>query len=486
MDLHRASLTSRLPSIAPALAALAVLGTSVAAPSRAALDVTDGDAPVRAGSAPARIDARDLPALGNTPELDRPLLREVGDDYVRGGESGSPATAPATADEALEPLEDAWGRVRAARRLEVPDNEAVRAQRRRLLDEALWIGKILRRADPYIAHVVSALDERYLPLELALLPAIESGFRPRALSHRRAAGLWQLMAPTALEFGVPRDRWYDGRGDVVVSTRAALDYLSYLNAVFHGDWTLTLAAYNAGPGRVRRALERARAAGGASDFWSLSLPRETREYVPKFLALLSLLRTESGDALDVPHVPLDVAGFVEVDARRRIDLAQAARLSGASERVLGNLNAGLVHGVTPPDGPHRLNLPHGTRRRFLRALARTLPRASPSAAHVVVAGDTLGAIARRYGLETSRLQAMNGLTGSLIRVGQRLDVRGGWLDGGARLEHVVSGGETLSAIAQRYAVRVEDILGAAGERLDGDLIRPGQTLLIHLAEAGTG
>lgn len=460
MDRHPESVVSPPPIIAFALIALP---TSLAAAESAT--------------------AIALPTLGNTPELDRPLLREIGDDFV--GDGVGTGTFPGTAEAtAVETSQDAWSRVRAARRLVVPETEAVLAQRRRLLDEALWIGRMLRRADPYIAHVVEALDRRYLPLELALLPAIESGFRPRAISRRRASGLWQLMPPTAREFGVPLDDWYDGRGDVIVSTRAALDYLSYLNATFHGDWELTLAAYNAGPGRVRRALSHVRSSGGPSDFRFLPLPRETREYVPKFFALLSLLRAESGDALDLPRVPLSRRAFVEVDVRQRIDLVEAAELSGVPAGLLADLNAGLTRGVTPPDGPHRLNLPHTHERRFLAALARRRAARGAALEHEVVAGDTLGGIAWRYGVPERRLREANGLESSLIRVGQRLEVPPS--EEGTRIEHVVSGGETLSGIARRYAVSVEDILDPDGERLDGDIIHPGQTLLVRPPAAAAG
>ena len=241
-----------------ALALLTIAGPAAVAAAADAGAADEIEAALTAGS---------LPPLVNTAEGDRPLLREIGDTHVHDGALPMPlATAAAPAD-------DVWGRVRASARLDVPDHENVRRELATLRDQALWIGKILHRGSPFVGHVVEALDTRYLPLELALLPAIESGFRPRALSSERAAGLWQLMPDTAREIGVPSGEWYDGRGDVVLSTRAALDYLSYLNAEFHGDWELTLAAYNAGPGRVRKAIRRNRSAGRAEDFWSLPAAR---------------------------------------------------------------------------------------------------------------------------------------------------------------------------------------------------------------------
>lgn len=446
-------------------------------------------APVIANGSRGAIDGldvlppgRSLPPLANTAEGDRPLLREVSDDHVHDAAAPLPPAAAAETTPA-----DAWARVRAARRLEVPDNPLVRAEMDALRDQALWIGKILHRATPFLAHVVDELDARYLPLELALVPAIESGFRPRALSPEQAAGLWQLMPETANEVGVERDDWYDGRGDVVAATAAALDYLSYLNAEFHGDWELTLAAYNAGLGRVRSAIRRNRAAGLPTDFWSLALPAETRAYVPKILALLAFLRDDGGAGLDVPHVPLENA-FVRVDVGRRISIDQAAAVGGVPESLLRRLNAGLLHGVTPPGGPHALYVPREARARFLARLdaGGAGPLFSLPRSHEVVAGDTLGAIALTYGVSEERLMALNDLEDSRIRIGQRLAVLDARHADGVSVEHVVASGDTLSGIARRYDVGVGDITDRDGRALQADLIHPGDTLLVNLLASGPG
>jgi len=417
-----------------------------------------------------------LPALGNTAEDDLPLLREIGDEHVHGLEDGL-APLPAA------PLpEDVWTRVSTAGRLQIPNNESVRARVRALRDEAPWMSKTLYRGTPFVAHIVTALEARFLPPELALLPAIESGFRPHARSVDAAVGLWQIVPLTAREIGVEWSDWYDGRIDIVASTRAALDYLSYLNAEFHGDWELTLAAYNAGPGRVRQAIGRNRAAGRAEDFWSLELPAETRAYVPKLLGLLALLREGDG-GFDVPWVPLEPA-FVKVDVGRRISLEQAAAIGGLPERELRRLNAGLTRGVTPPAGPHELYVPRGTEEAFLGRLGATVtvPDRRPARAnvHVVLAGDTLGEIALEHGLSETRLKTLNDLEGSLIRVGQRLRLRDTLpADDRPSLEHVVVHGDTLSAIARQHGVTIEDITDRHGRPLRADLIRVGETLRVR-------
>ena len=143
-----------------------------------------------------------------------------------------------------------------------------------------YLYRVSERATPYLYHIVNTLEQRGLPMELALLPIVESAYDPLAYSHGRAAGLWQFIPGTGRQFGLEQNWWYDGRRDVVASTRAALRYLEQLNLDFNGDWLLTLAAYNSGPGRVKRAMEANDRRNLDVDFWSLPLPRETRAYVP--------------------------------------------------------------------------------------------------------------------------------------------------------------------------------------------------------------
>lgn len=428
-----------------------------------------------------------LPPLANTTEGDRSLLREIGDEHVHGDISGAPA-APLELRFPDSPIaDDVWSRVRLADRLSIPDNAIVHEQVRALRGQTRWISELLHRGTPFVGHVVDALDARYLPLELVLVPVIESGFRPRATSSEQAAGLWQIMPATAGEIGIERSDWYDGRADVVTSTTAALDYLSYLNAEFHGDWELTLAAYNAGPGRVRAAIRRNREAGRSEDFWSLALPAETRAYVPKLLGLLALLRDADGGGLDVPRVPLEPA-FAPIDVGRRISLDRAAEVGRVSERLLRRLNAGLLRGVTPPSGPHVLYLPHESADDFLERLAAAGPGTlfSLPRSHDVVAGDTLSDIAVTYGVSTERLMALNGLDGPAIRAGQTLAVLDARHADGASVAHVVNPGDTLSGIARRYDVELGDITGADGEALHPDLIHPGDTLLVNLVAPDAG
>jgi len=150
--------------------------------------------------------------------------------------------------------------------------------------------KTAARASQNLSYIVDQVAKRNLPNELALLPMVESNFQQHAVSHRGAVGLWQFMPDTGRQYGLKRRAGYDGRKDVQASTKAALTYLEYLHHKFGHDWMLALAAYNAGEGAVERAIRRNQNAGKPTNFWSLKLPRETREYVPKFLAITQILK----------------------------------------------------------------------------------------------------------------------------------------------------------------------------------------------------
>lgn len=145
-------------------------------------------------------------------------------------------------------------------------------------------------ASPHLHYILEQVEKRKLPGELVLLPMLESNFQPQAISNRGAVGLWQFMPSTGRQFGLKQHAGYDGRKDVKASTKAALNYLEYLHKKFNYDWLLALAAYNAGEGTVERAIKRNKKAGKPTTFWFLKLPKETREYVPKFLALTQMVR----------------------------------------------------------------------------------------------------------------------------------------------------------------------------------------------------
>jgi len=445
--------------------------------------------PLHAQSTKASASAQSreqLPALGNTAETDRLLLREISDTYVHTADSAfftqlkrvqaAHQTPQITRSGNNSSPLNAWAAVRQSTRLDIPQHERVSNYLEQYRHEARWVSNILQRARPFVGYVVDELDKSYLPLELALLPAIESAYQPDVTSPKDAAGIWQIIPATARDIGVTHDAWFDGRADIQQSTRAAIDYLSYLNAKFHGDWLITLAAYNAGVGRVRNAIKRNFQAGKPTDFWSLQLPEETRNYVPKFLSLVSLLREEQVAGMHIPDVPRGSA-FDVVDINARFSLDRIAELSRLPVRQLQQLNSGLIRGVTAPEGPHRVYVPQG----FGEPLVNLL-RARPGQAlytrpdtHEVVAGDNLSSLALRYGVTQGHIMALNELDSANIKIGQTLKVID-TLHKPAAINYVVSIGDTLSDIAHRYSVNLDDIRDAQGQNLGSSIIHPGETL----------
>src|SRR5262249_26454875 len=223
---------------------------------------------------------------------------------------------------------DLFDRMRAGFKL---DDDS---SRRAIDDQLRWyagnpdyLQRAFGRADLYLYYIVTELERRNMPLELSLLPVVEGAFEPYAYSRASASGLWQFIPGTGSRFGLKQNWWYDGRRDVVESTRAALDYLQYLHDEFNGDWLLAVAAYNCGEAAVERAIDRNQAAGLPIDFWSLKLPPETRSYVPKLLAMKRLVADPGAYSLAFSKIP-NQAYFARVETYGQIDLRLAADIAG--------------------------------------------------------------------------------------------------------------------------------------------------------------
>lgn len=363
------------------------------------------------------------------------------------------------------------------------------------------------RAKRYIHYITEQVEERGLPSELALLPAIESTYDPFAYSPGQAAGLWQFVPGTAKHVGLQQSWWYDGRRDVISSTQAALDYLEDLHKRFDGDWLLALAAYNSGAGTVSRAIRRNERAGKPTDYWSLKLPAETQRYIPKLLALSTLIRTAEQydfELLPIPNEPY----FATVEVDGQVDLAWAAELADLSVDEIYGLNPGFNRWATDPNGPHRLLLPVDSVEAFRQALAEVPPEKRLSwTQYTVQPGDTLIRIAREHHTDIATIKANNQLDGNLIRVGQtlllpsisrseshysqsagqrlaRAQRRGGG-EGRTRIYHEVRHGESLWSIARRYGVRVKSLTGW-NDMSPRDVIRPGQKLAVWKDAGDTG
>ena len=288
-----------------------------------------------------------------------------------------------------------------------------------------YLDKVTEQSKPYLHYVANELRENELPRELALLPIVESAYNPFAASPSRALGIWQFVPLTGRNFGLKQNQWYDGRRDLVASTDAAVRYLKRLNTMFNGDWLLTIAAYNAGEGTVRRAIERNRKQGKGTDFWSLPLSQQTQSYVPQLLALSKVVADPDKYGLTLNPVA-NTPYFTTVNVSAPIDLAQAARMADIDPKELRNLNAGYSRWTTDPTGPHQLLVPIADAAEFTLTLEK-LPKITPiqtAGDYKVKSGDTLGAIAKRFGTSVTAIQAANNLKSSQLRVGQSLYIPG--------------------------------------------------------------
>ena len=314
-----------------------------------------------------------------------------------------------------------WHRITAGYQLTL-DTERPRfkAQYRWYSKHPSYLKRVAQRGERYLHYIVEQAELRGMPTELVLLPIVESAFDPFAYSHGRASGLWQFIPATGREFGLERDWWHDGRRNVRSSTNAALDYLDQLAYRFDGDWLLALASYNAGATTVRRAMRKNARRGLATDFWSLDLPRETRAYVPKLLALAHLIKYPEKANLELPHIA-DTAYFDEVDIGDQIDLSQVAELADVSLDEVYKLNPSFNRWATHPDGPHELILPIAAIDRFNDGLA-ALPREQRVKwqRYSVKSGDAIHRLARKFDTTANVIRQVNQLQTDQIYIGQTL------------------------------------------------------------------
>lgn len=364
-----------------------------------------------------------------------------------------------------------------------------------LKDRSLDILKAAyQRSGRYTPMIREELAARGLPPELQWLPIVESGFKPRAFSWAAAAGMWQFIHDTGKRYGLQRSGWADDRFDPIKATPAALAYLGDLYTMFD-DWFLAMAAYNCGENRVLREINRT----GNRDYWKMRLPRETRNYVPRFLAVLHIIENPEKYGVVLPDTH-DPYLFEEVRIDKSVALQHVADLLAMPQDDLKALNTDIRYGVTPPTG-FSLRVPLGAGSTLLGSLDE-LPESNfkppPEVRRYRVRrGDTLGHIARRFRTSVSRLRSMNRIRGSLIRVGQLLRVPGRnyggqqWAGQTASYgtprdaaTHTVRRGDSLTRIARYYGTSVVALKLANGLR--GDLIHPGQVLRLSGNGSGRG
>ncbi|WP_137226948.1 LysM peptidoglycan-binding domain-containing protein [Shewanella sp. MEBiC00475] len=323
-------------------------------------------------------------------------------------------------EEQVAEVNDLWVRIDSQMHFPVVDNVLVNQYRQWYIDNPQHLEIVTQRAKPYLYYIVEQLKQRNLPIELALLPIVESGFDPLAYSASNASGLWQLTAPTALSFGVKTNWWYDGRRDVASSTKAALDLMEYLYAKMGQNWLYTIAAYNSGEGRVFNAIKHNQARGKSTDFWSLSLPRETTHYVPQLLALADVIK--HADKYGINLAAIDNSPQIEVvNIESQLDINLAADLAQIDISDLKAINPGLKRWATAPQGPHHLIVPSEKAATFKRALATIEPDSRINwVRYKIKSGDSISEIADQFETTATLIRSSNGIKGNNIIAGRFL------------------------------------------------------------------
>jgi len=314
---------------------------------------------------------------------------------------------------------DIWERIRRGFQLQ-HEHAGNKADLRWYVRHQAYIDRVATRAEPYLHLIVEEAEKQGVPLEIALLPIVESAFQPFAYSHGRAAGIWQFIPSTGRLYGLKQNWWYDGRRDVLASTKAAIKMLKRLHRSFKGDWLLALAAYNSGQGTVSKAIRKNRRKGRPTDFWSLDLPKETRGYVPKLLAISAIVENPSKYNIKIKPIA-NKPYLAKVATTSQIDLALAAELAEISVEKLYLLNPAFNRWATDPNGPHHLLLPIEKAEIFKQNLA-ALPakKRVKWARHKIKKGESLLAIADKYNTTVALIKDVNNIRGNMIRQGQGL------------------------------------------------------------------
>jgi membrane-bound lytic murein transglycosylase D len=393
---------------------------------------------------------------------------------------------------------DLFDRIRAGFKLEDhADEQDIDQQLDWFASNPDYMQRAFGRSDLYLYHIVTQLEARGMPLEIAFLPVVESAFEPFAYSRARAAGMWQFIPDTGSRFGLKQNWWYDGRRDIVESTRAALDYLQALHDEFNGDWLLAIAAYNCGEMAVERAIDLNRSTGKPIDFWSLRLPRETRAYVPKLLALKRLISDPETYGLSISPIP-NQPYFARVDTHGQINLKLAAEIAGVTDEELYELNPAFHRWATDPEGPHFLLLPVDGAAAFTENITQLSDEQRMGLAHYTVRkGDSVVSVAKHFDTSVNIIRELNGLPAGRLTVGTDLRIPSSTavqlpakvvlaaarVDGKVRENRrerririqTVHAGESLFSIARRHHMSVTALASLNGMRA-GDSLRAGQRI----------
>jgi membrane-bound lytic murein transglycosylase D len=321
----------------------------------------------------------------------------------------SAEAAPAVAVAPPPAPPNIWHRVRAGFRLPAIDGTLVSRQEQWYMSNPDYVARMAERSGHFLYHVMEEVERRKMPTEIALLPMIESAYNPTAYSRAHAAGMWQFIPSTGKIYGLRQNFWYDGRRDVLAATGAALDYLEKLYDQF-GDWTLALAAYNWGEGAVSRAIARNQAKGLPTDYESLAMPLETRNYVPKLQAVKNIVANPGQFGIVLPDIP-NRPYFATVTTSRHIDVKLAATLAEMDLEDFRFLNPAHNKPVIKSNGSETIVLPIDRIEAFRRNLEAHDEPFVTWQTYTMKRHDEPAAIAKKHGITLAQLKEANGITG---------------------------------------------------------------------------
>ena len=402
------------------------------------------------------------------------------------------------ADIVAEPeFHDAWWEIKQGQMLPNKINAKVKMHINWFSRHQDYLDRVARRAQPYLYFIIEELKKENMPLELALLPIVESGYQPFAYSHGRAAGMWQFIPSTAKLYGLKQNWWYDGRRDPVESTKAAIKLLKRLAKRYKGDWLLALAAYNSGTGNINKAIKYNKKHGRGTSFWDLRLPKETENYVPKLLALKALINNP--EKYGVSWYPVPYEKHIEVvDAETQIDLALVADLAKLPIETIYRYNSGYNRWSTPPKGPHNIVLPKESAKIFAENLKKTPKHQRITwKRHKIKKGETLSALAHKYHTTVKQLETLNNIRSKYIRAGkyiivpvsgknikrytlsaqQRLNIIKSTKRSGHKYTFRVQKGDTFWDLSRKYKVSIKKLAKWNG-MAPGDKLKVGQKLVV--------
>jgi len=466
-----------------AVVCLALALAGCATPPSAPPEVEAPQVPPSAVAPPSTPAPKAEPAAQAAPAAAAPAAKTAFD----GAQATVKPRAPVATIDRTVPPEDLWQRIRQGFAIPDIDNALVREKMAYYAARPEYLQRIFDRSRMYLYHIVDELEKRGMPTELALLPMVESAFNPMAYSRAHASGIWQFIPGTGKRFELQQNWWYDGRRDIVDSTNAALDYLQYLYEMY-GDWQLALASYNWGENGVARAVQKNRRAGKPTDYAHLTMPVETRHYIPKLQALKNIIADPEPFGIQLDPIP-NQPYFATYTKLRDIDVQLAAKLADMSVDQFIALNPGFSRPLIRAAVTPRIVLPADKVDTFHENLQKLDEKSLVSwKTYYPKKGESLESIAKKHGMTVSYLREVNGISPRSRTVPSLIVVPANGHPGGGiarlpimyappipityrRIYHTVKPGETLASIARRYRVSLEDMKrwnpkgAAVGERV---------------------